>query len=303
MAGTLRILVLGSAAGGGFPQWNCRCPTCQLAWDKDPRVTPRTQSSLAISADGDNWLLLNASPDLRQQILDTPALHPREGSRHSPIKGVLVTNGDIDHLAGLLTLREQQRFSIYGSRTILSQIETGSVFGVLNPKLVPLWPVELDEEMDTGLGLVITPFAVPGKVPLYAEGENLVIGEETETTIGLEISAGKSKFFYIPGCAKVTPKLLARVAGAQLLMFDGTTFTDDEMVRLGLSQKTAWRMGHVPMSGETGSLAMLADSAIARKVYIHINNTNPALIDGSPERKACEAAGWDVAYDGMEIVL
>jgi pyrroloquinoline quinone biosynthesis protein B len=276
----LRVLVLGSAAGGGFPQWNCRCPVCQLAWNGDKRVRPRTQSSLAISGDGERWLLLNASPDLRQQIIASPQLHPRGASRHSPIAGVFVTNGDVDHLAGLLTLREQQSFALFGSATTLAQVATGGLFGVLNKNLVHRQVTQLELPVETGMGIEVTPFAVPGKTPLYMEGEVVEIG-----------------------CAEITPRLQQRLSGACLLFFDGTTYTDGEMVDLGLSTKTAWRMGHVAMSGENGSMNRLAQCEIERKVYVHINNTNPVLIEDSPERRCVEAAGWDVAFDGMEIIL
>lgn len=265
-------------------------------------MTPRTQSSLAVSADGVRWLLLNASPDLRQQILANTAVQPQEGNRHSPIAGVFLTNGDIDHLAGLLTLREQQAFTIFGTGATLAEIAAGSVFGVLNKDLVSTQKIALDVPCDTGLGLTVTAFAVPGKVPLYLEGEKVQIGELSESTLGLEITDGAKRFFYIPGCAAVTDQVIARIKGADLLFFDGTTFTDREMVDLGLSQKTAWRMGHVAMSGEEGSLRRLADCGIGRKIYIHINNTNPVLIDDSPERASVEKAGWQVAYDGMEVV-
>ena len=191
------IKILGSAAGGGFPQWNCRCPACNLAWGGDPRAKPRTQSSLAISSDGFHWLLLNASPDLRQQILQTPALHPAAGLRHSPIFGVYLTNGDVDHVAGLLTMREQQAFILYGSALILGEIARTSLFAVLNPALVPQVPVEIDRKRDVGHGISITPFAVPGKIPLYLEGATVEIGAESETTIGLEISARGRTAFYI----------------------------------------------------------------------------------------------------------
>ena len=298
----MHIVVLGSAAGGGFPQWNCRCPVCQLAWAGDPRVKPRTQSSLAISSDGEKWLLLNASPDLRQQILASHRLHPRGAGRQSPIAGVFVTNGDVDHLTGLLTLREQQSFTLFGSKVTLALTDTG-VFGVLNKDLVKSVPVQLEKPVDMGLGLKITSFAVPGKVPLWREGAKVVIGTEDESTVGLEITEGTKKVFYIPGCAEITPRLQERVRGADLLFFDGTTFTDDEMVNLGLSEKTAWRMGHVAMSGENGSMSRLAGLGIGRRIYVHINNTNPVLIEDSPERRSVEKAGWDVAYDGMEVTL
>lgn len=299
----MRILVLGSAAGGGFPQWNCSCPVCRLAWAGDTRVKPRSQSSLAVTADGIRWLLLNASPDLRQQIIASPALHPRGASRQSPIAAVFVTNADVDHLAGLLTLREQQGFVLFGSRATLDQVATASLFGVLNKDLVHSRAVALDATVDTGLGLKVTPFAVPGKVPLYLENADLVVGAETESTVGLEISDGARRFFYVPGCAEVNARVASRLHGAELLFFDGTTYTDDEMVALGLSTKTAWRMGHVAMSGDKGSAARLANSAIARKIYIHINNTNPVLVEDSAERAMVERAGWEVAFDGMEVVL
>jgi len=298
----VQIVVLGSAAGGGFPQWNCLCPVCQLAWAGDKRVKPRTQSSLAISSDGEKWLLLNASPDLRQQIIASRRLHPRGASRQSPITGVFVTNGDVDHLTGLLTMREQQSFTLYGSKPTLSLTGT-SVFGVLNKELVRSIPVHLEVPVDTGLGFTITPFAVPGKVPLWLETAEVQIGTEDESTVGLEIIEDGKRFYYIPGCADVTPKVQERIRGADLLFFDGTTFTDDEMVRLGLSHKTAWRMGHTAMSGENGSLARLADLGIRRRVYVHINNTNPVLIEDSPERRSVEKAGWDVSFDGMEVTL
>ncbi|MGO9135458.1 MAG: pyrroloquinoline quinone biosynthesis protein PqqB [Methylovirgula sp.] len=297
----MRVLVLGSAAGGGFPQWNCLCPVCQLAWAGDKRVKPRTQSSLAISSDGENWLLLNASPDLRQQIIAQPKLHPHGAGRQSPIAGVFVTNGDVDHLTGLLTMREQQSFTLFGSKLTLALTGT-SVFGVLNKESVHTVPVQLETPVET-LGLKITPFAVPGKVPLWLEDAQVKIGTEDESTVGLEITEGSKRFYYIPGCAEVTPKIQERVRGADLLFFDGTTFTDDEMVKLGLSQKTAWRMGHVSMSGENGSVARLADLGIGRKIFVHINNTNPVLIEDSLERRNVEKAGWDVSYDGMEVTL
>jgi len=294
--------VLGSAAGGGFPQWNCLCPVCQLAWNGDKRVKPRSQSSLAVTADGERWLLLNASPDLRQQIIASPSLHPRGAKRQSPIKAVFVTNADVDHLAGLLTLREQQNFTIFGTGATLAQVDAG-MFAVLNKDLVERRPAELGALVDTGLGLFVRPFAVPGKVALYLEDENLAIGAETETTVGLEISDGAKSFFYVPGCSDINERVLKKLSGAALLFFDGTTFTDDEMITLGLSKKTALRMGHVSMSGEQGSLKRLSSCGIGRKIFVHINNTNPVLIEDSPQRAEAVRAGWEIAYDGMEVFL
>jgi pyrroloquinoline quinone biosynthesis protein B len=162
---------------------------------------------------------------------------------------------------------------------------------------------ELDKPVDTGLGITVTPFAVPGKVPLYLEGENVAVGAESETTVGIEVGDGAKSFFYVPGCAKINEGVLKRLAGAALVFFDGTTFTDGEMVDLGLSNKTAWRMGHVAMSGENGSLKRLASCGIGRKIYVHINNTNPVLIEDSEQRASVARAGWDVAHDGMEVSL
>ena len=298
----MHIIVIGSAAGGGFPQWNCRCPTCRLAWAGDPRVVPRTQSSLAVSADGRDWVLVNASPDLRQQILATPALHPRDGARHSPIRAVVLTNGDVDHVAGLLTLRERQPFALHASASLHAMLDADPVFAVLDRTLVSRHAVALDEAGRIE-GLDVTAFAVPGKVPLFLESGEVEVGGETEMTVGLDIRANGRRAVHVPGCASVTPALLERIRGADLLLFDGTTFTDDEMPRLGLSPKTAARMGHVAMSGPGGSLDALAEAEVGAKVYLHINNTNPALVEGSAERRAIETAGWRIAHDGMEFRL
>ncbi len=298
----MHIIVIGSAAGGGFPQWNCRCPTCRLAWAGDPRVVPRTQSSLAVSADGRDWVLVNASPDLRQQILATPALHPRDGARHSPIRAVVLTNGDVDHVAGLLTLRERQPFALHASASLHAMLDADPVFAVLDRTLVSRHALALDEAGRIE-GLDVTAFAVPGKVPLFLESGEVEVGGETEMTVGLDIRANGRRAVHVPGCASVTPALLERIRGADLLLFDGTTFTDDEMPRLGLSPKTAARMGHVAMSGPGGSLDALAEAEVGAKVYLHINNTNPALVEGSAERRAIETAGWRIAHDGMEFRL
>ncbi len=248
-------------------------------------------------------MLFNASPDLRQQILANPALHPAEGLRHSPIAAVFLTNGDVDHVAGLLSLRENQPFTLYATQATLDQVAPGTMFDVLNPAAVRRVPVTLGETVDAGLGFAVTPFAVPGKVPLYRETEQVALGTETEATVGVEIAGGGKRILYVPGCAAVTPALLARLQGCDLLLFDGTTFTDDEMPALGLSPKTAARMGHLPIGGDGGSLRALAPVQAGAKVYIHVNNTNPVLVDGSAERGWIEAAGWQVARDGMEFAL
>ncbi|MEJ1160835.1 pyrroloquinoline quinone biosynthesis protein PqqB [Prosthecomicrobium sp. N25] len=297
----LRAIVLGSAAGGGVPQWNCRCRVCALAWRGTGLVRPRSQSSLAVTADGDSWLLLNASPDLRQQIWSTPALHPRDGLRHSPISAVLVTNGDVDHVTGLLTLRERQPFDLYGTEVTLASLADNKVFSVVADDLVPRRPVVFGRRFEPVPGLSAEIFPVPGKLPLWREDEALGLGEEGENTVGVEIRAAGRRLVYVPGCARVTPDLAARITGADALLFDGTLYSDDEMIREGLGTKTGARMGHVSMSGPSGSAAALARVPVGRRIYVHINNTNPVLIEGSPERRAIEAEGWEIAHDGLEV--
>lgn len=308
------IRVLGSAAGGGFPQWNCNGVMSASARARKPGFTPRTQSSLTVSADGRRWVLLNASPDLREQIAAAPKLwpDPKGPLRNSPIRSVVVTNADVDHIIGLINLREAQPFSIYGSSRVLATIAANSVFNVCNPDLVPRRELALDkptaiEGAGEDLGLTIEAFAVPGKIALFLEnaaaGSNF--GSRDGDTIGLHVTAtatGKS-FYYIPGCAEVDAPLAQRIKGADVLFFDGTLYTDTEMIDQGLLNKTGARMGHISISGPQGSIAAMKDLAIKRKIFVHINNSNPILNDNSTERKAAEAAGWEVGFDGMEVLL
>jgi pyrroloquinoline quinone biosynthesis protein B len=299
----MRIIVLGSAAGGGFPQWNCGCDVCTLFWQGDPRVRARTQSSVAVTADGEKWVLLNCSPDVRMQIMQTRALHPVQTRRGSPIAGVFLTNGDIDHVAGLLSLRENQPFTVYGTEAVLVEIAKNQVFSVVDENVVPRRRVVLDEPVALLDGLTVEPFPVPGKVPLYRESGEVETGRETDSTIGLRIASKNAVFYYIPGCADINPALRDRLRNAPLVLFDGTLWQDDEMIRHGIGGKTGRRMGHVSMSGADGSIAGLGDLNIERKVFIHINNSNPVLVEESPARREAEAAGWEIAFDGMEIEL
>ena len=311
----LKIVVLGAGAGGGVPQWNCNCDVCRMARNGAGSVLPRTQSSLAVSADGNHWCVFNCSPDIRQQILSTPCLHPRDtlpaGRRDSPIHTVVLTNGDVDHIAGLLVLREKQPFQLFATTAILGVLDENPIFNVLDPAFVTRNILPLDKEIEIAPKLLVEAFAVPGKVALYledtarnADGE-LDIRSETENTIGLRISAagsGKS-FFYIPGCAEMTDGLKDRLRDAALVLFDGTVWENEEMIIHGVGQKTGERMGHMSMSGEKGSLAAFEDLNLARKIYVHINNTNRVLIEDSVEREMVERQGWGVGHDGMEITL
>lgn len=307
----LKIVVLGAAAGGGFPQWNCNCEICRAGRAGKSSARPATQSSLAVSADGETWFLLNASPDIRQQIGQTEVLHPRKGRRHSPIGGVLLTNADVDHIAGLLTLRESQPLSLYGTNRVLSVLAANSVFNVLNPAFVKrncialneLTPLLLADGQPSGLSAEL--FAVPGKVALWLEDESAGpnFGTVAEDTVGVRVSSGERDFFYIPGCASCPLELADRISGADLLFFDGTTWIDDEMSATGVGHKTGQRMGHMCMSGPAGSIAAMEPLGIGRKIFIHINNTNPVHMADSPQRTTAEEAGWEIAYDGMELKL
>lgn len=306
------IKILGSSAGGGFPQWNCNGRNSADVRKGVAGLSPRTQASVAVSADGRKWVLLNASPDLRQQIGDTPELHPdpKGPPRNSPIKAVVLTNGDVDAVAGLLVMREGQPFTVYATHRVLGILASNNIFDVLAGELVKRMPMTFGKpfavEGPSGpVGLTVEAFAVPAKVPLYLEDETAGadFGAQEEDTVGLKVTeTGSGKhFFYIPGCARVDDRLRARLKDAPLLFFDGTLYTNDEMIAQGLLNKTGERIGHIIMSGEGGSVARLAPLNITRKVFIHINNSNPALREGSPERKAIESAGWEVGYDGMEV--
>jgi pyrroloquinoline quinone biosynthesis protein B len=300
--GRLTAIVLGSAAGGGFPQWNCRCRVCQLAWTGDPRVRPRTQASLAVSANGEDWVLINASPDLPEQLRHRERLHPRGGTRGSPIKAVVLTGAEIDQVAGLLSLREREPFALCATAETLAVIEQNSVFGVLPHEVVQRRVIAPGHPMGLPGGLQAEVFPVPGKVPLYLEGENPETMSETAGAAGLELSAKGARLLYIPGAAALTPGMRERLQGADVVFFDGTLFRDDEMITSATGYKTGRRMGHMSIDGQGGSLAELNGFA-ARRIYIHINNTNPILIDGSPERARVTDGGWEVAEDGLEITL
>ena len=283
----MRAVVLGSAAGGGFPQWNSNAEACRRARAGETGVAARTQSSLAISGDGERWFLINASPDLRQQIEAQQILQPRRGLRSSPIEGVVITGTDVDAIAGLLHLRERQPFTIYASTRVLEVLAANPIFGVLAEDCVRREAVPLGQPFEprhvdgSGSGIEVELFDVPGKVALYLEtgdSPEALTGKPGDT-VGVQVCAGERRLLYIPGCAQMT----------------------DEMIRLGLGPKTGRRMGHMSVSGPDGTLAAFRDIAVKRKIFIHINNSNPILVDGSTERGLLAKAGWEVAHDGMEV--
>ncbi|MFZ0113920.1 MAG: pyrroloquinoline quinone biosynthesis protein PqqB [Xanthobacteraceae bacterium] len=293
-------VVLGSAAGGGFPQWNCCCPVCRLAWAGDPRVKPRTQASIAVSADGERWLLINASPDLRAQISATPVLHPKADRRDSPIAAVILTGAEIDQTTGLLTLRERQPFRLLATAATHGFVAGNPMFSALQPDLVPRLTIVPGECFAPLPGIEAELFSVPGKVPLYLEGDHSK--NEADVNVGVELRAGTARLVYVPGAAAVPAPIQDRLARADIVLFDGTLYRDDEMILTGTGEKTGRRMGHMPIDGPDGTLVTLAGLS-GRRLFIHINNTNPILIEGSPERAHVTAAGWEVAEDGMEIAL
>src|ERR1700730_11100225 len=307
----LRVVVLGAAAGGGVPQWNCGCPVCLMARADHPELQS-TQASMAISADREHWFLINASPDLRQQLIATPQLHPRVPRlRHSPITGVILTNSEVDAVAGLLSLREGWPFTIYAHSRVLAILKANSIFNVLGEN-VRRQPIAIDAAFEPQLpdgspsGIEILPFTVAGKGAWYLEGHaHPAGGDDAGDTIGLRIgdTASGKHFYFLAACARLTPELRTRLLGAPLIFFDGTLWRDDELIAAGLGSKTGQRMGHISMSGENGAIAALADLGIDRKVFLHINNSNQVLLHDSGERAIAEGAGWEIPADGMEITL
>jgi len=296
----VRVRILGSAAGGGFPQWNCRCPTCEAA-RAGTEALPRTQSSLAIrSADGP-WLLVNASPDLRQQ-LEGLAVDGVDGVRAAPVAAVLLTDAEIDHTAGLLLLRESSTpLRVYGSEQVRRALTDGypvlpilgSYSGVDWRTLEPGGPLALD-----GTSLEVEAFVAGGDAPRYLAGT----GADVEATglVFTDRSTG-GVLTYVPGLARLDGEVLGRLAASDLLLVDGTFWRDDELARLGISDRTAGQMGHVPLSGPGGTLETLAGLSRPRSILVHINNTNPILLERSPERDAVVRAGVEVGYDGLEV--
>ncbi len=306
----MRVRVLGSAAGGGFPQWNCGCPNCRGLRAGAIAATARTQESTAVSADGEAWFLLNASPEIRVQIETFPALHPR-GPRDSPVAGILLTNGDLDHCLGLLSLRESHPLTVYATDRVrrgftednvlyrtLERFEGQVTWRVLKPGREE----ELTGPEGRPSGLVVEAVALPGKPPVHLMGR---YPPDSEDNVGFRIRerATGRVLAYLSGVAAVTPAVRDALAGAACVFFDGTFWSNDELITLGLGRQRAADMAHLPIGGPEGSLAALADHRTGRRVYIHINNTNPILREDSPERAAVEAGGWTIAHDGLEIEL
>jgi pyrroloquinoline quinone biosynthesis protein B len=305
------IRVLGSAAGGGFPQWNCGCDNCRGARAGTIRARPRTQECVAVSADtGEGWVLLNCSPEIRSQIESAPALHPR-APRHSPIAAIVLTNGDLDHCLGLLSLRESHRLLIYATESVERGFTRGNVlYRTLErfPGQVTWHHVKVGREEDIvdvdgrATGLTAEAVVVPGKAPVHLEGQR---APDPEDNVGFRIREPRTGrvLAYVSAAGAVTDGVRQAIAGADALFFDGTFWSSDELPARGLGAKRAEDMAHVPVGGRGGSLGALADVRSGRRLYIHVNNTNPMLREDSPEHAAVVAAGWEVAWDGMEVRL
>jgi pyrroloquinoline quinone biosynthesis protein B len=309
----MRIEILGSAAGGGFPQWNCNCRNCHSLRAGSFSGTSRTQTQVAVSNDGLAWFLLNASPDLRMQIERTPALQPRSSVRDSPIDGVLLTSADIDQIAGLLSLRELQPFQIYCTPSLRRILrEENNVFGMLNrvpqqacwTDVCPGQTFPLLTQAGDKSGLCCEVFSLGNKYPVYASRERSAALKPDEALLGVMVTASSGgRLAYMPAVPAINEQLLQLLETADLILFDGTFWSDDELIRVQGSGATAREMGHVPVSGDDGSLRKLAGLRRPRKVFVHLNNTNPMLDESSDQYHEVRSAGWEVAEDGWHFNL
>ncbi len=301
----MELIVLGSAAGGGLPQWNCAGGQSAQVWSHSRPA--QTQASVAVGNRDSGYIIINASPDLRQQILQTPQLQPSrdhpDGVRNSPIKGVIVTNADVDNVAGLLNLREKQKFDIYGPTKVLEILADNTIFSVLDPDYVTQRSLETGEAIQPIPGLEIELFTVAGKAPLYLEDSLGIESGDLGFTSGVEVRTERSKTLVISSCAAIDQKLLERIETVEHLLFDGTVFEDDEMQLLGLGNKTGQRMGHLPITGSDGPMVRLADCALKTKRFFHINNSNPIWDSQSEAYQTIQTAGWDICHDGLVLTI
>jgi len=303
----MRIRILGSAAGGGFPQWNCGCGNCVAVREKQTSRKARTQAQLALSADGSTWFLAGASPDLALQIESSPELHPR-ALRDSPVAGVVLGSADLDHVVGLLLLRELQPLRIYAAPSVLQILrEENSMFGMLNrvePQAVwtsidsDAFPLLSADGRDSGLRCEVC--YLSGRYPNYVKTELASLARDEATAALFFASASGKRVAYAPAVSSLTDTLLERIHHADLLLLDGTFWSDDELLRVLGSGETAHQMGHIPVEE---SLCLLKNIKVGRKMFVHLNNTNPILNEASPEHQAVRQAGWEVAEDNWRLDL
>ncbi|MEP6687064.1 MAG: pyrroloquinoline quinone biosynthesis protein PqqB [Gemmatimonadales bacterium] len=302
----MHIILLGTAAGGGFPQWNCWCPSCRVARSDPTRAIPRSQSSAAVSADGSRWFLLNASPDVHAQ-LGRLEVAPPTGPRHVPVEGVVLTDAELDHTLGIVLLREGRRLQVIATEAVRGVIEddsrllpvTRAFADVTITELVPDQPLGLCYRDGTPSGLRVTGLPVPAGPPRFAREER----PAHTVALILEDERTGGSCAFVPGCGDLDDALLARLGATDLVLFDGTFWSDDELITLGIGERTARQMDHLPVSGPDGSLARLGRLPSKHRVYTHINNTNPMLIEDAPERAQVERAGLRIGADGMRFTL
>ena len=304
------VKVLGSAAGGGFPQWNCGCQNCSRLRTGVFKGPPRTQTQVAISPDGSAWFLLNASPDLRQQLLSDPAFAPSENARGTPIAGIILTSADSDCVMGLLHLREFQPLVIYATESVArATCEENSLFHTLERSNPPVrWEILVPGKKvalrgANGSELTCTPISLAGDFPDYVSGTLRKELRREEAVIALELGHAGTKFFFSPTLPELGTELLETISQSSVAMLDGTFWTNNELIDVRGSGKTAREIGHLPLSGADGLLEKWKDAKGARRILVHLNNTNPALDEESDARRALERAGWEVAHDGMEFAL
>jgi len=302
----MRVKVLGSAAGGGFPQWNCGCSNCRGVREHKSSASPQTQVQLAWSVEPEAWTLLNASPDLRAQIEATPELWPREGARNSPIRDVVITGAEIDQVLGLLLLREFHSFRVHATESVRKILTVdNSMFGVLArfPGQVVWNDLRVGESATAG-GARMEVLPLASAFPGFVSAARSVELNAAEASIGLIVAPESGgTFAFLPGAGSVSDELLERLADCDVLFFDGTFWSNDEPYRIPGIHRTARQMGHLPMSGDGGSIERFASVRRPRKLFIHLNNTNPVLDPDGEERKMVREAGWEVAFDGMELIL
>lgn len=304
---------MGSAAGGGFPQWNCSCRNCRAVRDGSLQGKARTQLQLAISGNGETWFLLNASPDLRWQIEATPALHPRHTPRHTPIAGVLLTGAELDQVLGLLLLREFQQFRIYATSSIRRILrEDNTVFAMLNrvpdqaqwTDIVPQRKFPMLTCAGGDSRLECLPVSLAARYPNYVSLERCEELSPQEGSLGFIIGEDVGRrLAYCPVVSKLDGALLQLLESVDLVLFDGTFWSDDELTQLRAGAPSVQTTGHIPISGPHGSLQALARVTRPRKIYIHVNNTNPILDESGPEYRRVREAGWEVAEDGWQFEL
>src|SRR5579863_4235109 len=309
------VKILGSAAGGGFPQWNCACPNCSGVRAGTIPAKARTQTQVAVSPDGRSWFLLGASPDLRAQIEATPELHPRSGTgvRHSPIAGVVLLNADLDHVLGLLLLRELQPLRVYATESIRRIVaEDNSMFAMLQrvpdqltwTSFQPGVQFPLHDPAGNDSGLRCRALSLGVHFPAYVSEQRRAQLKPNEASLGLIVeSLSGKRLAYMPGVPQLTDDLVKEFDSADLLLFDGTFWSDDELIRTQGSGQTARQMGHVPVSSPDGSLQKLAGLRRPRKIYLHLNNTNPMLDESGSEYRQVRDAGWEIAEDGWQFDL